>query len=413
MRLLSKISYYHFWLSLFVLSVTGFMLFIFLRHEISMEIEEQLDLQADMIAEEIHMNKVVSFPLVQISKGDISLMRLPKIFKDTLVYDRIQQENEGYYYLTQSKAINGDYYRIKVMTTYIGWSNYSRSISYIFIIIIVMLVLLGTVTNYFISSRMWSPFLHNLRRMTKYSVSSNEELILEPTDIKEFQEMNTVLADLAARGKKEYTVLKQFTENASHEIQTPLSILKTRLESISQFPLDAEVVRLLRDAKIAVTRLSKVNKSLLLLAKLENDVFEDKALISLEGVIHRNYEFLEDLFQHKELTSILRISPKNVYASTSLMDILMSNMLSNMLRYTPNGGEIQIILDEQKLVFSNQAPPLTFPHTMVFSRFTKSEVSAKRNGLGLSIVRQICINHKWNISYSYANDRHHFEIVFS
>ncbi|KQC00714.1 HAMP domain-containing sensor histidine kinase [Pedobacter sp. Hv1] len=413
MRLLSKISYYHFGLSVVVLGVTGFIMFLSLRAEISKEIEEQLELQAAMVAEELQIGKNVSFPLVQITKGNSNLMKLPKVFTDTLIYDKLQNAHEGYYYFKESKLINGNYYRIRVMTTYIGWGSYSRTISYIFLGIAALLTLLGTLINYLISRGIWRPLLVNLRRMKDYSVSSDDGLQLISTDVKEFKEMNAVMVDLAERGKKEYMALKQFTENASHEIQTPLSILKTRLESISQLPLEPNVVHLLGDAKTAVTRLSKVSTGLLLLAKLENDTFVDKKWLALDEVVRRNLELQEDLFEYKQLNITLNLSPKQVFASTSLMDILISNLLANMLNNTNDGANVAITLDHEKIVFSNTGIPLSFPESKLFTRFTKGAgANTHRNGLGLSIVKQICSNNNWKISYNYKDELHIFEIEF-
>lgn len=412
MRLLTKISYYHFWLSAIVLGITGCMLFLFLRNEISKEIEEQLELQTDMVAEELHMGRTVAFPLVNIRKGDKSLMKLPKVFKDTLIYDRVQKVTEGYYYFSESKKINGQHYRIRVMTTYIGWDNYYKTIIYIFLSIAALLIVLGTLVNYFISRRIWKPFLINLKRMKGYSVSSKEELQLTLTDVAEFKEMNSVLIDLAARGKREYTALKEFTENASHEIQTPLSILKTRLESISQQPLTPDIGRLLNDAKEATIRLSKVNKGLLLLAKLENNAFTDVQWVSLEDVLKRNYDLMEDLFQHKDLHVEQHIEPKVVYVSAFLMEVLISNLLTNVLSYTPAGLQIVFKLNEQTLEISNEGEPLSFPENKLFTRFGKGAPGYKGNGLGLSIVKQICSINKWQVTYHYNSNMHRFRITF-
>lgn len=412
MRLLSKLSYYYFWLSAFVLGITGVMLFLFLRHEVSKEIEEQLELQTDMVAEEIRMGRNVNFPLVQITKGNVQLMKLPRVFKDTLLYDRLQKESEGYYYFAESKKISNNYYRIKVMITYIGWNNYSRTIIYIFMCIAVMLIILGTLVNYFISSRIWKPFLINLKRMKGYSVSSKEALELARTDVKEFQEMNFVLADLAARGRREYNALKEFTENASHEIQTPLSILRTRLESISQLPVNDDLAKLLNDAKQAALRLNKVNKGLLLLAKLENDAFIDKQSILVHEVLQRNFDLMEDLFQTKALKVTLAIQHKEVFVSSSLMEILISNLLSNALSYSPVKGSVSISLTDEYLEIGNEGSPLTFEESKLFTRFGKGSPGLSGNGLGLSIVKQICISYQWNIAYRYAENQHFFKISF-
>jgi len=371
-----------------------------------------LELQTNMVAEEIHMGKNVAFPLVNITEGNESLMKLPKVFKDTLIYDKVQKVTEGYYYFSESRKINGRPYRIMVMTTYIGWDNYSKTIIYIFLSIAALLIILGTLVNYFISRRIWKPFLINLKRMQGYSVSSKEELELTLTDVKEFKEMNKVLIDLAARGKKEYTALKEFTENASHEIQTPLSILKTRLESISQQPLTVDLARLLNDAKQATIRLSKVNKGLLLLAKLENNAFTDVQWVSLQDVLKRNLDLMEDLFEHKGLHVEQLIQNKLVYASSFLMEILVSNLLTNALSYATAKAKIIITLSEQTLEISNEGEPLSFPVSKLFTRFGKGAAGNKGNGLGLSIVKQICKINNWQVNYHYNNSMHHFSITF-
>lgn len=412
MRLLSKISYYHFWLSVVVLGITGFILFLFLQREITAEIEEQLELQTDMIAQELKEGKSINFPLVQIHAGSKNLMRLPKIFKDTLIYDRLQNEQEGYYYFEESKLINQTPYRIRVMTTYIGWGNYSKTIIYIFITIAGMLIVLGTLVNYLISRSIWTPFLMNLKRIKNYSVSAKKALELAVTDVKEFQEMNQVLTDLAERGRKEYNALKEFTENASHEIQTPLSILKVRLESISQLEIDEQLVRLLNDAKQAVNRLSKVNKGLLLLAKLENGAFTDQQWISLNEVLQRNFELMEDLFQNKSLIVIQDIQEKKVFVSSFLMEVLISNLLSNTISHSPLNAKVGIILNAGYLEVSNQGEALDFDESRLFTRFGKGAPGYKGNGLGLSILKQICLSHQWDISYHYTNHTHIFRIAF-
>ena len=122
MNLLTKTSLNQFWLSLFILVLTGIMLLFFLQREVSAEIEEQLELQSLMVSDEIAQGKPIHFPLVQITTGNEALIQQARIFKDTLIYDRIQDKNEGYYYLSDTRTINGKEYRIRVMTSHIAVS---------------------------------------------------------------------------------------------------------------------------------------------------------------------------------------------------------------------------------------------------------------------------------------------------
>lgn len=384
----------------------------FLQYEVSTEIKEQLELQATMVADEIRADRPVNFPLVSIDTTKAVLDR-PEIFRDTQIYDPLQDKAEGYYYLDETRPINGKKYRIKVMAAHIGIDGYLKAVVYIFITMAILFIGLGALMNYFISKKIWQPFLNNLQKLKFYSVSSQENLVLDGSDITEFKEMNLVLQDLASGARREYSALKEFTENASHEIQTPLSIIQSRLESVSQFELQPEVARFVVDAKQATHRLSKVNKGLLLLAKLENNAFPEKQMIDLKEVIGLKFAEIEDLFANKGLKTELGMQSRTINANPFLVETMISNMLSNMLAHSPANSTVKIVLDEAKLSFHNEGAPLSFPSSNLFARFSKAADDYKGNGLGLSIVRQICTVNGWVVAYEYRDMEHIFTIRFA
>lgn len=411
MKLLAKTSRNQFWLSLFILVVTGFMLLVFLQREVSAEIEEQLEFESAMIADEIAANRHVNFPLVEISVNE-TLLKQPRAFRDTLIYDRIQGKSEGYYYLSDTRTIAGKQYRIRVMTSHIGLDGYSKAVGYIFITMACLFIFLGSLMNYFVHRKIWKPFLVNLQRLKSYSVSSSDDLVLAPSTINEFKEMNAVLQDLADKARNEYTALKEFTANASHEIQTPLSIIQSGLESMSQFQLQPEVARYVVNAKQATNRLSKVNKGLLLLAKLENNDFPDRKLVNLKDLLNSQIDLAEDLLAFKGLAVSREIRSKEVYSSPFLLEILVSNMLSNILAHSSQNARVNISLDANAMTFANEGKTLNFPESKLFARFGKGVDTYNGNGLGLSIVKQICVVSDWEIKYSYIGSMHKFEIFF-
>lgn len=411
MKLLTKTSLKQLWLSLCILILTGVVLLVFLQHETSAEIEEQLELQAAMVSDEIAAGRSINYPsvsIIQLGSEDNS----PRVFKDTLIYDRLQGVKEGYYYLKDTRLINGKRYQIKVMASHIGLDGYSKAVGYIFLVMAVLFMSLGSIMNYFISRTIWRPFMVNLHRLKSYSVSSKVDLELDPSDITEFREMNTALQELAYKAKNEYTALREFTENASHEIQTPLSIIQSRLESISQFELQAELARYVVDAKRATSRLSRVNKGLLLLAKLENNDFPDRKEIDLKHITDFQVAHAEDLFSNKGLIIEKDLKEKYVHASPFLVEILISNLLSNVLTYASSDTTVNILLNERMFSVSNYGKPLNFPVSKLFTRFGKGKDDYKGNGLGLSIVRQICVVHGWDVRYRYEAGNHIFEIYF-
>ncbi len=413
MKLLTKTSLNQFWLSIIIIVITGVMLLFMLQREISVEIEEQLELEMSMVADELAAGKPVNFPLVEVTKSDESLMDKPRIFKDTLIYDRLQKKSEGYYSLADSRIIGAEEYRIRVMTSHIGLDGYSKAVGYIFFSMALLFVFFGSLMNYFVNRKIWQPFLTNLQLLKSYSVSSNEGLLLQGSKITEFTEMNTVLLELAEKARAEYNALKEFTSNASHEIQTPLSIIQSALESISQLQVQAEVAEHVVSAKQATNRLSKVNKGLLLLAKIENNDFPDRASVNLQELLEGQLDLAQDLFAHKGLEIVKDIYPKVVDSSPFLVETLISNLLFNILAHSPKNALVKISLDPHQMVFSNEGLPLDFPEGKLFSRFGKGIDNYKGNGLGLSIVKQICLANDWEIKYNYEGNMHVFRVIFS
>lgn len=412
MKLLSRTIINYFWLTISVLLVSGFLLYGFLYLQIFEEIKEQLQLQESMVAKEISQGRKVNFPLVKTEAVPIDRLMVNPVFKDTLIYDNIQKKEEGYYILRQPRLINGQVYMIEVMTTHIGWSGYSRAILYIFIFIAMMLTVVGSGMNYLQNRKMWNPMKINLKRLKNYSVSSGKKLEMESSGIDEFKELNSVILELADRAKSEYSTLKEFTENASHEIQTPLTIIQSRLERMSQFDHPPEMAGYISDVKRAINRLSKVNKGLLLLAKLENKVFPDETRLDLAELLKKQLGQVDDLIHHKEISLNIDIEPKELMVSASLMEILISNLISNLIAHSPKGATAKITLQKHKLSFENSGNKLPFEESKLFKRFGKNSPGKTGNGLGLPIVQQICWLYGWQISYSYAAGYHIFEINY-
>lgn len=413
MKLLTKTSISYLWVSFVVLLVMGILLFFVLKTAVSAEIREQLELELAKVVAETERGGKINSPLIRITAGTEAELNSPPIFSDTLIYDNLQNEEEGYYYLKQSKLVNHQPLTILVMDSYIGWDGYTKAILIIFVFMASMLVIAGALVNYRISKKVWSPFLSNLDLLKSYSVSSKQHLELKSSNIDEFEALNAVATGLINKARNEYQVLKEFTENASHEIQTPLSILKSRLESISQLAMDDELARFITDAKLAADRLSRVNRSLLLLAKLENDHFEDQQMMRLDSALIKNLTLMEDLFEQRDITISQHTELVSLVASPYLIDILIINLLSNLRSHAIPGSEGAVVLNQRGMSFSNEGAPLKFRKEQLFTRFGKGFNGYQGTGLGLSIVKQICILHNWTISYHYTNKLHTFQIDFS
>ena len=296
------------------------------------------------------------------------------------------------------------------MTTYIGLHEYSSTIFTCYFTA-VLLTLLNVVGGYFFNKRIWSPFFYNLDKLKNFSVSSDEPISLQSSTVVEFKELQKSLQDLADRSQKEYKALREFTENASHEMQTPLGIIQSKIDRMSRVEVNEEIAGYIVQAKSGVERLKKLNKSLLLLAKLDNNAYPDKTEIFLDALLKKQLELLEELLAGNGITAMVNIEQVKVHANLFLTEVMLSNLLSNAIRYTAPASTIFISLSAGRLQVSNPGPRLDFGEELLFQRFRKSSQNIQATGLGLSIVYQICVFRR-KISYRYREDNHVFTVLF-
>jgi signal transduction histidine kinase len=163
----------------------------------------------------------------------------------------------------------------------------------------------------------------------------------------------------------------------------------------------------------SLQKITKVNKGLLLLARLSGTQFPDVQKVSLSLLLSNQVQQLEELFISKNLQLRRDIVDCVVNASPHLVDILLSNLISNQLKYANTGSILLITLDSKMIDFRNEGPPLPFAQSEIFNRFTKGDPKKAGVGLGLSIVKKICDLHHWGIIYSYEAGVHIFSINFS
>jgi signal transduction histidine kinase len=277
-----------------------------------------------------------------------------------------------------------------------------------------ILLLLGTLflANRLLLRRLWQPFYQTLSGMRHFNLSSRQPLPVRDTAIDEFRNLDEVARQMTGQILKDYEMLKGFTDNASHEMQTPLAIINSRLDLLIQdHDLALTHHRPIQAMYDAIGRLRQLNQSLLLLTKIENHQFTRSDSIDMAPLIEEKLAQLEDplrdrrLVVHKDLDR-LRL-PINGY----LADILLNNLLINAIRHNQDGGDVSIRLRESSLQIANSGPALSFDPATIFDRFVKGTHSGG-TGLGLAIVRQICDNYQFPIGYSYQDKMHVIEIRF-
>jgi signal transduction histidine kinase len=397
--------------TIIILVIAGIGLYKVLQEEVTNEMNEQLILQTALVNEQMITGTLPAFPYAHITPTT-DPVETPPVYGDTVILDLVQLEEENYHYLDIVKNIGGKNYHVKVMTAYVGWHEYYKTIFYILLAALILVAAAGALINYLSNKNIWKPFFQNLENLKKYTVSSPEPLQLHDSSITEFKELQRTLKDLTDRSHREYTALREFTENASHEIQTPVGIIQSKLDRLSQLEVSEEMAKYIVQARSGVERLNKMNKNLLLLAKLDNHTFEGKQQVAFHEVLRLHLEMMEDLFTAKNISLCSHIDQAVVILDPYLCEVLVSNLFSNALRYTEQGGAVTISLRASQLIITNTGEPLDFPPGRLFDRFRKSAKNVQSNGLGLAIVRQICLLNGWEIHYGYYDGKHAFTLSY-
>ncbi len=333
-------------------------------------------------------------------------------FLTDIVHEKNDDEQETFRRLDFPITVNDIQYTATVTKSQEETEDIVRLILWITFAVIAFLLSVLFVANRFLLGKLWQPFYNTLEQLKDFNLSSKNGIHLQKTDIEEFRQLNKTAIMMTEKVSNDYEALKNFTENASHEIQTPLAIIKTKLELLSQSETSGEKqIHIIESLNEAASRLSKLNQSLLLLTKIENRQFE-MSNIDLSSILSRYLENFEELAEAKHIIVIKNIREnESVEMNESLGGILISNLMSNAIRHNHINGKIEIKLYDGVLKISNTGTAPVNDTSVFFERFRKASSSNDSLGLGLSIVKKICELYDFQIKYAY-HELHEVTIQF-
>ncbi len=333
-------------------------------------------------------------------------------FINITLFDSAHGENNPYRQLIFPVSADGKMFTASVTKSEVETEDLLLLIVLITVGVIVLLLLILFVANRVLLRKIWRPFYDTLQAISAFNISRREVIPENQSEIDEFKYLGAALSGMTGKFVKDYEVLKNFAENASHEMQTPLAIINSKLDLMIQDQrLDEKQMKPLQELYDAVGRLRKLNQSLLLLTKIENKQFIHGDSIRLRDIITAKLQQLEDMFIARRLHVKTDMEDVSIGLNSYLADILLNNLLSNAFHHNLEGGSIEIGLRPGRLVISNTGPPLSFDHSGIFERFKKSNYS-EGMGLGLAIVKQICDSCNYNIEYFFHDNLHSFAIRF-
>ncbi|RSK25015.1 sensor histidine kinase [Hymenobacter metallilatus] len=328
----------------------------------------------------------------------------PERIAGELRYDSLAKEMEPYRTLTTTVRYHGHPYRLVLRSSLVESEDLLAAIGVAQAGLLVVLLGGLVLVQQRVARRLWRPFYETLAQLRRFRLDQRVPVELTPSPTLEFQELNAALTDLLTQHRRLYHSQKEFTENAAHEMQTPLAVQHTKLELLAQQPNLGEAQAQHIGALLDVTqRLARLNRSLLLLARLENQQFTADEEVDLRRVLTTIVKQLQEEIEAAQLNVQLAADhPVWLRGNSTLLEILVSNLVVNAIRHNQTGGAIAVTLTPQRLTVANTGRAAALPAGREFARFRKDALSAPGGvGLGLAISRQICDTCGLQLAYDF------------
>jgi signal transduction histidine kinase len=418
MKLLAKYNRVNIAATILVLLLGGLCYYFILKFVLIHQLDKDLKVEEQEVKDYVQRNN--SLPNAANYKDQKVVFELTeatdtkrKIYSVNL-YDTAEDEQQQGRQLIFTIQGAGKNYKVIITKSQQETEDLVRLIVLLTLAIVVLLLMVLFIINRFMLNKLWLPFNNTLQQLQQFNLSNKAGIQLKESNINEFKELNAAVTAMSNSVLKDYDALKTFTENASHEIQTPLAVIKSKLELLMQAENFSEAqMQYIQNIQEEISRLSKLNQSLLLLTKIDNQQFKDTEEVNLASVINKHLSNYEELITAKEITLTKNISnQKAVVMNKTMAGILVSNLITNAIKHNIDKGAIEILLNDDQLIVSNTGAALNTNPNELFERFKKDKVNSESLGLGLSIVKKICEQYHFKAGYQYANGLHTITISF-
>ena len=334
-------------------------------------------------------------------------------YKDSMVYISEKKETEPARILTTIfRNDSGQYFELSVSTPTIEKEDLRESIFYLLIGLFIILLITILLINVWVFYRSMKPFYVLLHWLGDYRLGQSNKSLYNPTHTLEFQKLNDAVIHFAQHSEEVFQQQKQFIGNASHEIQTPLAVCRNRLEMLMEDDTltEQQLGEIIKTYE-TLDYVSKLNKSLLLLSKIDNHQYTETTQVCLNDVLHSLIPDFEEVYAFKEISiSVEENARFFIDMNEILATVLMTNLIKNAFVHNVDKGMLHIIVEENSIKFSNSGSLVALDGKRVFERFYQGNKKEGSTGLGLAIATAICRQFNLSLNYTFENNMHHFVV---
>jgi two-component system, OmpR family, sensor kinase len=417
-KLINITTRYYIILFLGVMLCWSVVLYFVMKYEVYQNIDEVLHNRVHNVRTYIERNSLPSKdPLADYAVSEIPKKEFDKtkkgVYSDTLVYERTDDEFDEYRKLETSFEASNRFWQITVVKPRLESTEILNTVVFTLIPLSILMVLIFAISARRLNKKLWKPFYNIVNYLSDYRIDKEVTAPQDNSEVEEFESLKKSVHTLMQRNKDVFEQQKQFIENASHETQTPLAVIQSQLEILLQMPeLTNDQAEIIQSALNETDRLTKLNKTLLLLSKIQNQQFIDKSQVDIGSLARKLVKYFDEKKEKLGLTVNLESSPEaTVKSNPILAEVLLGNLIKNAFVHNVPQGMVRISVTANRLEVSNTGNPVA-DKTRIFERFNNKSSTTDSWGLGLSIVKKITEVNGWNIGYETKNHYHKFWVNF-
>ncbi|MEX1063245.1 MAG: HAMP domain-containing sensor histidine kinase [Balneolaceae bacterium] len=333
---------------------------------------------------------------------------------DTMVWHDYLEQMEANLKVTAYRNIDGTSYYISTHGAIIESDDITEAVIESLLWIFGIQVAGAIGVGFLVSGHLFKPFRKTLERIRNFQLQEKRHLPAAKTNVKEFDDLNRFVEEMTSKAVTDYRNLKEFAENASHELQTPLAIAKGKLELLTESGLTPNQYTYVESLQRTIRKLSRLSESLALLTKIENHEFKNGENVNLSQLVREGIHSFEEFISLNHLHVEMAIADDvQVQMHPVLADIMWMNLFQNSIRHNVKDGEINVQLTDSMLSLSNTGPEPTVPTAELFERFRKADQNSNSIGLGLSIVRHIADQNGFELSYTFEDGWHNIHVLLN
>lgn len=423
MKLLNHTLKYLVFLFPFIIAIWAGLFYYNMVDEVQDSIDDGLENYKILIVKHAHKDpSILNFSDFQEKNYSIQpidaemALRHTDVYSDTMMYLLSESDYEPVRMLTSAFKFEDKYYQLRVISTNLEHDDLIEQLFNSIIWLYITLLISVLVINNWVLRKTWKPFYSILKNMKGYSLEKKSAYEGVNTKVYEFKELDSTFRELIKRIEEVYMSQKQFLENASHEIQTPLAISMNKIELLlEQDNLTKEDYPKIIQIYKSLERLSRLNKSLLLINKIENRHYVEMEKIQMVDFVDQLLEDFSEIADLKGKSFQVIYTPdfkKENFEwemNRDLVHILFNNLLKNALAHSPEDSQILIEWNSNEVRIKNKGSQ-GLDINRVFERFYKESPDPERSGLGLAISKAICEVSQLQLNYSFVGNYHVFSL---